>query len=167
MDIVTETQGLWQRFQQGGAFKAYLKDRQHLVAPALAIFLVFSVATAAGTVIALGGTRSFLVLVGMLMAPVVLLGNLFIQVFVFLQWLENRAIAQATHHAPKTAQDELKQTFRGLWQVVKGFPLFVQAIGALVLLGPLLLLYKLSGAAAVLMLVLLLATPAAYSLLDR
>ena len=167
MDIVTETQGLWQRFRQGGAFRTYLKHRQHLVAPALAIFLLFSVATAAGTVITLGGTRSFLVLVGMLMAPVVLIGSLFIQVFIFFQWLENRAIAQATHHAPKTPRDELKQTFRGLWRVIKGFPIVVQAIGALVLLGPLFFLWKLSGATAVLMLVLLLATPAAYSLLDR
>lgn len=167
MDILTETQNLLQRFQQGGAFRTYLKQRQIIVIPALVIFLAFSVATAAGTVITLGGTRSFLVLVGMLLAPVVLLGSLFVEVFVFFQWLENRAIAQATHHAAKTAQDELRQTFRGLWAVVKGFPLAVQAIGALLLFGPLLLLWTLSGGVALLMLVLLLATPAAYSLIDR
>jgi len=167
MDILTETQGLWERFKKGGAFRIYLKHRQHLVVPALAIFLAYSVATAAGTVITLGGTRSFLVLVGMLGAPVVLLGSLFVAVFVFLQWLENRAIAQATHHAPKTPRDELAATYPSLWKVIKAFPIAVQGIGALILFGPLLLLWALSGTTALLMLFLLLATPAAYSLLDH
>src|SRR5215213_7879483 len=102
MDILTETQNLSQRFQHGGAFKHYLRERLILVVPALVIFLAFSVATAAGTVIYLGGTRSFLVLVGMLLAPVVLLSTLFVQIFIFFQWLENRAIAQATRHAART-----------------------------------------------------------------
>ncbi len=167
MDILTETQNLLQRFQQGGAFRTYLRQRAILVIPALVIFLAFSVATAAGTVITLGGTRSFLVLVGMLMAPVVLIGSLFVQLFVFLQWLENRAIAQATHHAAKTAKDDLRATPGGLWKVVKVFPPVVLAIGAALLFGPLYLLWQLSGAIALLMLFLLLATPAAYAALDR
>jgi hypothetical protein len=167
MDILTETQNLLQRFQQGGAFRTYLRQRQILVIPAVVIFLAFSVATAAGTVITLGGTRSFLVLVGMLLAPVVLLGSLFVQLFVFFQWLENRAIAQATHHAPQTAKDDLRQTLPGLWKVIKAFPAVVLAIGAALLFGPLVLLWQLSGAIAILMLFLLLATPAAYAALDR
>jgi hypothetical protein len=137
------------------------------VVPALAIFLIYSVATTAGTVITLGGTRSILVLVGLLSAPVVLLGSLFVEVFVFLQWLENRAIAQATHHAAKTARDELRSTPLALWAVVKGFPIVVQAIGLAFLLVPLAFVWHLSGGVALLLLALLVATPIAYSLLDR
>jgi hypothetical protein len=167
MDILTETQNLWERFQRGGAFRNYLRQRLVLVVPALAIFVVYSVATTAGTVITLGGTRSILVLVGLLSAPVVLLGSLFVQVFVYLQWLENRAIALATHHEAKTAKEELRNTPLTLWAVVKGFPLVVQLIGAAFLLVPLAFVWQLSAAVALLLLVLLAATPAAYALLDR
>ena len=75
MDILTETQNFLQRFQQGGAFRVYLRERLVAVIPALAIFLLYSVATTAGMVITLGGTRSFLVFVGLIGAPVVLLGS--------------------------------------------------------------------------------------------
>ena len=167
MDILTETQNLWERFRRGGAFRNYLRQRLVLVLPALAIFVIYSVATTAGTVIALGGTRSILVLVGLLSAPVVLLGSLFVQLFVFLQWLENRAIAQATHHTAKTAREELRNTPLTLWAVVKGFPVVLQAIGLAFLLVPLAFVWHLSGAVALLLLVLLAGTPAAYSLLDR
>ena len=90
MDILTETQNLWQRFQRGGAFGIYLRDRTHLVVPVLVVFLAYSVATAAGTVITFGGTRSILVLVGLLGAPFVLIGSYYVQAIVFLFWLENR-----------------------------------------------------------------------------
>jgi hypothetical protein len=131
------------------------------------LFVIYSVATTAATVITLGGTRSILVLVGLLAAPVVLIGSLFALVFVFLQWLENRAIAQATHHTAKTAQEELRNTPLTLWAVVKGFPGVVQAIGLAFLLVPLAFVWHLSGTVALLLLLLLAATPAAYSLLDR
>ena len=87
MDILTETQNLWQRFQQGGGFRSYLRERLILVVPALSIFLLFSVATTAGTVITLGGTRSILVLFGLLSAPVILIGSFYTQAIVFFLWL--------------------------------------------------------------------------------
>ena len=167
MDILTETQNLWQRFQRGGAFRTYLRDRLYLVIPALIIFVVYSVAAAAGTVISLGGTRSFLVFVGLIGAPIVLLGNLYVLVFVFILWLENRAIAVATHHTAKTPKEELRNTPASLWAVVKGFPIGVQAIGAAFLLVPLAFVWHLSAGVALLLFVLVAATPAGYALLDR
>jgi hypothetical protein len=167
MDILTETQNLWQRFQRGGAFRIYLRDRTHFVVPALVVFVAYSVATVAGTVITLGGTRSILVLVGLLTAPFVLIGSLYVQAIVFFLWLENRAIARATHHTPPTPKLELIDTFKGLWAIVKAFPIVVQAAGGALLLVPLAFLWALSPGVAVLMLALMLATPAAYALLDR
>lgn len=167
MDILTETQNLWQRFQRGGAFRIYLRDRLQFVIPALAIFLAYSVATTAGTVISLGGTRSILVLFGLLAAPFVLIGTLYVQVIVFFLWLENRTIARATRHIPPTPKAELAATAAGLLSVARGFPLAVQAIGAAILIVPLAFLWSLSPSLALLMLVLMGATPFAYSLADR
>ena len=168
MDILTETQNLWQRFQRGGAFRIYLRDRVYLVVPALVAFLVYSVATAAGTVITLGGTRSILVLVGLLGAPFVLIGSYYVQAIVFLFWLENRAIARATHHTPPpTPKLQVIDAFQGLWAVVKAFPIVVQVVGGALLLVPLAFLWALSPGVALLMLALVLAAPAGYALVDR
>lgn len=167
MDILTETQNLWQRFRSGTAFRLYLRERLHLVVPAMIIFVAFSVTTTAGMVITLGGTHSFLVLLAMVLAPFVLVGSLYVQVFVFFSWLENRAIAQAAHRARKDARQELAATYASLLAVVGGFPPLVQAIGAALVLLPLALFALLSTKVAVLMLVLVAATPAAYALLDR
>jgi len=167
MDILTETQNLWQRFKRGGAFRIYLRDRLWFVVPALVVFVVFSVATTAGSVITLGGTRSILVLVGLLTAPIVLIGSLYVQALVFFLWLENRAIARATHHVAPTAKQELVVTYSGLWKVLKAFPLPVQIAAAALLLVPLAFLWSLTAMTALLLLALVLATPAACALLDR
>jgi hypothetical protein len=167
MDIVTETQNLLQHCQPGNAFRKYLDARLRLVVPVLVIFLAFSIATTAGTVIFLGGTRSFLVLVALITAPFVLLGNLYVQAFTFFLWLENHAIDRATHRRPRTEKEELAATLSGLCRTVKGFPLVVQVVGAAIVLVPLLFLAALSGTIAFLLLALLLATPFAFSLLDR
>jgi hypothetical protein len=167
MDILTETQNLWQRFQRGGAFRVYLRDRLRLVVPALVIFVAFSVATTAGTVITLGGTRSFLVLVGLLTAPFILIGSLYAQLLTFFLWLENRAIARATHHVSRTPKQELANTLAGLLALGKGFSPLVVAVGAALLLVPLAFLAHLSAWVALLLLVVVAATPFAYALLDR
>ena len=167
MDILIETQNLVQRFQQGGAFRGYIRERLILVLPALAIFLLYSLATTAGTVITLGGTRSFLVFVGLISAPVILLGSMYFLVLVFFLWLENRAIAHATHHIPATAKQDVLTTHASLGKVLKMFPPAILAVGAAFLLIPLAFLYSLSGWWAFLVVVLVLAVPAAISAVDR
>ena len=167
MDILAETQGLIQRFQHGNAFRQYLRERLRLVVPALVIFVAFSVATTAGTVITLGGTRSILVLVALISAPFILLGSLYAQLITFFLWLENHAIARATHHQAHTAQQDLLATLSGLVALARGFSPVVLAVGGALLLVPLAFLWFLSATVAFLLLVAVAATPFAYSLLDR
>jgi hypothetical protein len=167
MDILAETQGLIQRFQHGNAFRQYLRERLRLVVPALVIFVAFSVATTAATVITLGGTRSILVLVGLLAAPFILAGSLYVQLIAFFLWLENRAIARATHHAARTAKDELTGTLASVYALAKNFSPIVVAVGTAILLVPLAFLAHLSAGVAFLLVVLLAATPFGYALLDR
>jgi hypothetical protein len=160
MDILTETQNLWQRYQQGAGFRKYVKERLPLVVPALAVFLVYSLAVTAGSVITLGGTRSILVLVGLLTAPLVLLGTLFVQVFVFFSWLEERALHP---HWTQT----LQQSLSGLRKVLAAFSPVMHGAGAAILLLPLLLLAAISLWIALLMLALVVGTLVAYAALDR
>ena len=167
MDILTETQNLWQRFQHGGMFRIYLRERLWLVVPVVVIFLAFSVATTAGTVITLGGTRSILVLFALISAPFILVGSLYTQLITFFLWLENHAISRATHHKAHTAKQDLLATLSGLVKLGKGFSPVVLAAGGALLLVPLAFLASLSATVAFLLLVAVAATPFAYSLLDR
>lgn len=167
MDILTETQNLWQRFQHGGMFRNYLRERLWLVVPMVVIFLAFSVATTAGTVITLGGTHSILVLVGLLTAPFILVGSLYAQLITFFLWLENHAIARATHHKAHTAQQDLAATLSGLVKLGRGFSPVVLGVGGALLLVPLAFLASLSAAVAFLLLLVVAATPFVFSLLDR
>jgi hypothetical protein len=87
---------LAQRAQEG-PLHAYLRERVALVVPAGLLMAVTSIACAAATVLFLGGTRSLLVLLAMLLVPFVLVGSFLVQTFIFFSWLENRALAQALH----------------------------------------------------------------------
>jgi hypothetical protein len=160
MDILTESSNLWQRFQHSAAFKRHVRERLRLVVPTLIVFVAFSVAVTAGSIITLGGTHSILVLVGLLTAPLVLLGTLFVQVFVFFSWLEDRALH------PRGAQN-VPQAMASLRKVIATFPPVMHAVGGAILFVPLYLLAVLSVKIALLALLLVLAVPVAYASLDR
>lgn len=94
-DPMKDVLGLAHRFQQGELFRRYLKQRTTLIAPFALLMLGTSLAFAFGIVAYIGGTRSLLVLFSLLIAPFVLIGSLLVQVYLFLGWLENRALAQS------------------------------------------------------------------------
>lgn len=101
LDPVNEALNLYRRYQQGQGFKSYVTERMALLVPIGLLMLVTSLACAAATVLYLGGTRSFLVLLAILLVPFVLLGSAFVQAYVFLSWLESRALAKALHRTPR------------------------------------------------------------------
>src|SRR5262245_59137550 len=107
MEIVDETTGLIRRFIEGDAFKHYVQRRILLVALALLVFLAFSLGITAGTMMFVGGTRSALVLVAMILAPFILFGSLFVEVFVFFGWLEGRAIGAVSGHKAQLPHGKL------------------------------------------------------------
>jgi hypothetical protein len=100
LDPLNAAFGLAQRVLQAPPLKAYVRERMMLILPVVGLMLVVSVACAAAMVLFLGGTRSFLVLLSMLLVPFVLAGSLFVQAFVFFSWIESRALAQALHQNP-------------------------------------------------------------------
>lgn len=98
LETLQEAANLYNRYQAGAGFKAYLRDRMNLVYAMLALFVVAGVVCTAGTVVALAGARAFLMLFALILAPFILIGNLFVQGYVFFGWLENRALAEGLKH---------------------------------------------------------------------
>lgn len=161
MDIFIEAPSLLRRYQKGDAFRRYVDDRAMLIIPVAVLFLVFSLATTAGTVVTLGGTHSFLVLLMLIAAPFLLAGTFLVLVFVFFSWLEARSLARMLAKVKKPAAKP------GLRALRDELPRIPWLLVGLFVLAPLLLLAELTLAGAALMLVLALAAPAAYAWLDR
>lgn len=89
------------RIRQSESLRQYLADRARLVLAALAAFALVSVACAAATLAFVAQLHGWLALPALLLAPLVFVGSLFVQSFVFLSWLEQRAVALALGRPPK------------------------------------------------------------------
>lgn len=161
MDILVEAPNLLRRYQKGDAFRRYVDDRAPLVIAVAVIFLLFSLATTAGAVVTIGGTRSFLVLLMLVLAPFLLAGTFLTLIFVFFSWLENRSLSLMLAKVKKPARQP------GLRGLLAALPRIPWVLVALFMAAPLLLLASLSPAAAGLMLFLAAAAPLGYAWLER
>lgn len=101
----TDATKLVERLRHPGGFREYVSQRAAYVVPAMALFLLVSVACSAALVILFAERHALLALPGMVLAPFVLLGSFFVQSFVFLSWLEGRALAQALGRRARTPLD--------------------------------------------------------------
>src|SRR5258708_21296271 len=101
MDVFTEAVNLAQRYEKGDAFRFHVGSRLALVVPVLAVFLAISIALGLG-LFPMMGTHRWGVLLAMVLVPFVLLGSFALQIYVFLSWLELRALEPmlAHGHAP-------------------------------------------------------------------
>jgi hypothetical protein len=130
---------LYNRYQAGKGFRVYLKDRANLVMPMAVLIVLTAIACTAGAVVCLAGARAFLMLFVLLLAPFVLIGNLFVQVFLFFGWLENRALAKGLKHALER-EGPVKRWLRKQLRAEMGkFPPVPWLFAAVFLLLPLLL----------------------------
>lgn len=166
MDILVEGPNLLRRYQKGDAFRRYVDDRAMLIIPVGALYLIFSVATTAGTVVSLGGTHSFLVLLMLVGSPFLLGATFLVLLFVFFSWLESRSLALTLARVKKPVRRAagLPGLLAG---ALTGLPRVSWILVALFVLVPLAFLASLSLAAAALMLVVALGAPVAYAWLDR
>jgi len=97
-DPMKDALNLASRFQQSELFRRYVTQRMWLVVPAAVLLAVTSVALAFGIVLYVGGTRPLMVLLSLLLAPFVLVGSLAVQAYMFMSWLEGRALAHSLGH---------------------------------------------------------------------
>jgi hypothetical protein len=143
------------RFQEAEGFRNYLRSRLPLIVPAGALFVLISIACAAGTVILLAERHPLLALPGMVLSPFVLVGSFFVQAYVFFSWLESRAIAQALGRRKKTALD-FGQMPRVPW-----------ALAAVFLVLPLVILAAVSKLTALVLIVLAILVSVLFAKFDR
>lgn len=166
LDPLNEGMNLVRRYQEGRGLRDYVLERTTLLVPIAVLMVVTSLACAAATVMYLGGLRPFLVLLSLLLAPLILAGSAFVQAYIFVFWLENRAIAKALRRAPRPAGPITAQLHKAGIDLGTMPPVpWVLAIVFLVLpLGMLLSIAPGIGAALIALHVL---TPFAYARLDR
>jgi hypothetical protein len=152
LGVLEDGVDLANRVQANRPFRSYLEERAWLVVPAAVLILVASLACALGLILFVGGTRPLLVLFSLVLAPFVLAGSALVQAYVFVSWLETRALAQALgHRLPRR----------------RNLPIVQSLLAALFVATPLAMLSSVVPTIGVTIVVLLIAAPFAYARLDR
>ena len=152
LGVLEDGVDLANRVQGNRPFRTYLEQRAWLVAPAAVLIVIASLACALGLVLFVGGTRPLLVLLSLVLAPFVLAASLLVQAYVFVSWLETRALAQALgHRRPRRRHLPVVQ-----WLLV-----------ALFVVAPLAMLCSVAPTIGFMLVALLVAAPFAYARLDR
>ena len=168
-DPMKDVISLAHRFQQGEAFQLYVMQRIWLLAPIALLMLATSLAFAFGIVAYIGGTRSLMVLFSLLLAPFVLIGSLLVQGYLFLAWLENRALAKSLGRRAKKTRIKLVAWIERKVQADLGnppSPVPWLLVGIFIAL-PLLILVLAAPTIAFTVVVLQVLAPIAFARLDR
>ena len=167
-DPLKDALNLAQRFQQGALFRRYVVERIWLVVPAALVMLITSLALAFGIVIYVGGTRPLTVLLSLLIAPFVLVGSLFVQAYLFLAWLEARALAKSLARRSRKARARaVAWVERHLEADLGSAPPVPWLLAGIFLALPLVILMLASPKLAIAVVVLHILTPLAFARLDR
>lgn len=158
---------LARRYRDVDAFHDYIGERGRLVMPVLALILVTAVACGLAPVMALVGTSALSALVGLVLAPLMLIGSPFVLGLVFFSWLEERSLARSLGR--RTAREtRLMRKLRKKLGADLGRPPRVPWLLAAIFLGvPFAMLLNVAPVIAVLLIALLVATPVAFARLDR
>jgi hypothetical protein len=93
LETVNAALGLYQRYQKGAAFRLYVKNHGMEIVVSMLLLVVIACASTAATIVFVGGMRSWLVLLALIAAPIVLIGNLALLTYLFFSWVEGRAVA--------------------------------------------------------------------------
>jgi len=167
LETLVEGRNLAGRLQGSDVFRHYVTRRMRLVAPAILFFLATSVACTAASIVFVAGARSsFLVLIALLLAPIVLVGSLFTELYLFFSWLEGRALARAYHRAAPAGLIRAWLA-RKLNADLGAIPRIPWGFAALFLVLPLVLLAVVSAKFAAGVIVLGVLLPIAYARQDR
>lgn len=159
--------GLARRYRDVDAFRDYVGSRLRLVAPAGLLIVVTAIACGLTPVMLLLGTQPAAALAGLLLAPVVLVGSLFVLVLVFFSWLEERALARSLGHRSGPAPGRFARWIkRKLHADLGKAPRVPWLLAALFVALPLLLLLRHAPGVAAPLLVVLAAAPLVFARLE-
>ena len=164
MHTLIEAQNLLKRYREGAAFRYYVEERMPLVLLAVVVFLGYSVATTAATIVFVGGTHGFLTFVAMVFAPILLIGTLAVLLFIFFSWLETRAMGKGARR-PGVDLRRIR-SMPALRSAVERLPV-PWVFAAVFVLLPFIVTMLLSATTALALLVGASLAPALFSILDR
>jgi len=136
--------------------------------PAALLLVATAVACGLTPVALLVSTQPVTALAGLLLAPVVLAGSLFVLLLVFFSWLEERSLARTLGHRTGRAPGKLARWLKKKLRVELGkAPRVPWLLAAVFVVLPLALLVRLAPATAAVLVVLLALLPIGYARLDR
>ncbi len=168
LGTLLEAKKLADRYREGEGVRLYVLERKWLVIPPVLLMVLISIACASGTVVFLAGAYSLLVLPALLLAPVVLVGSLFVQIYVFFYWLENRALARALGHRAKPAHGTLAAWLSNKLGADMGkVPPVPWILATVVLFAPLAMLAYFALNVALVLIVLAIVAPILFARFDR
>ena len=153
--MVRGAMDLARRYREGKTFRPHVMKRLPLVIAVLLVFVLLSAACAAATVVVAASASRWLVLIGFVLAPLVLIVTLFVQTYAFFLWIEDRALARSLGR-------------KAGWQraavaLLSGLP---WPVAAPMLLVPILLLVAASPATAAVLVLASASAPFLYAALD-
>ena len=162
-----DAMALASRYRDVDAFRDYIGQRAHLVIPALVLIGVTAFACGLAPVMALVGVRVVSALAGLLLAPVMLIGSLFVLGLVFFSWLEERSLVRSLGRRTARERKAMRWIRKKLGADL-GRPPRVPWLHAAVFVAlPLALLLSVAPVIAAILLALLVAAPLAFARLDR
>lgn len=165
---LSEALNLVHRFHEGKAFRLYVQNRLRIVVPAVLLMVAIAVASAAAFMVYATGISGWLVLPAILLMPVVLIGSLFVQTYVFFSWLENRAVSRTLGRGTKPPHGALAVWLsRNLGVDIGPAPAIPWLLVALFLVAPLVMMATFAAGLALAFLCFVLLLPIMYARLDR
>jgi len=168
LETLKQAESLALRFREVEGFRHYVFERKRLVIPAVLVIVLISVACAAGTVVFLAGAHGLLTLLALVLAPVILIGSLFVQLYVFFFWLENRALALALGRRAKPAQGTIAAWLSRKLNVEMGTaPPVPWILTTVVLFAPLAMLAYFAFNVAMALIAIAILAPILYARFDR
>jgi len=164
---IDDALGLARRYRELEALQQYVGANLRLVVPAGLLLLVTALACGLTPVMLLVGARPVASLAGLLLAPLVLLGSLFVLALLLFSWLEERALVRSLGHRTGRAPGKFARWLKRKLGVDLGrAPRVPWLLAALFVVVPLAMLVRMAPGVAVPLIALLVAAPILYARFD-
>ncbi len=167
-DTLENALALLQRFQEVESFNVYVHERMPGILAAMLIMFLISIGCVMGIVTLLPNMHWAFVLPMLFVLPIVLVGSMFTEAYIFFSWIEGRSMEQALGSRRKAPRGALATWLRKKLFVDLGpFPPVPWFLATVFLAVPLVMLALTWFPAAAGFIALGILMPFAYAFLDR
>ncbi len=168
LKTLRNTKSLMERLRDGTALQDYISRRWPLLAPVVFIMLLISIVCTTAIFVSTGKVHSLLMLLAIVVAPVILLGSAFVQLYAFLHWIEGRIMTRALRSRAKTGtRVRASWSKRKLGIDLGPFPPVPWVLATVTLFFPLAVLFTIAWKAVLAIVIVAVLIPVAYAVIDR